>query len=135
MTPDQPAAPGADGRHRALSSLLDAISRFTGARWTAIAVLAIMACYVVAGTVVGFDHWWQALIHSTAAVVTLPMLFVLQYTTNRETKAILIKLDELIQATTDARDDFMDLEKHEVREQEQLHDAHHHEGDDTASKT
>jgi low affinity Fe/Cu permease len=56
------------------------------------------------------------------------MLFLLQHTTNRESKAILVKLDELIRATTGAREDVMGIEKHEVGDQEDIHEQLHHRG-------
>ncbi|MFD6224195.1 low affinity iron permease family protein [Nocardia asteroides] len=41
--------------------------------------------------------------------------FLLQHTTNRANHAVLIKLDELVRATTGARADFLDLEDRQVR--------------------
>ncbi|MCV7068599.1 low affinity iron permease family protein [Mycolicibacterium farcinogenes] len=111
----------------AVTAVLDRLSHWAGTRWTATAVTAAMVVYVMFGVAVGFEHWWQVSVHTAAAVVTLPMLFVLQHTTNRETTAILIKLDELIQATTDAKEVFVDLEDNEVDDQKELHDHHHHD--------
>ncbi|CRZ15692.1 low affinity iron permease family protein [Mycolicibacterium neworleansense] len=126
MTREPNQAGKAESASQAATTLLDVLSRWAGARWTAMAVTASMIVYLIIGAAVGFDHWWQVFVHSAAAMVTVPMLFVLQHTTNRETSAVLIKLDELIQATTHAKEDFVDLEDQEVSDQEQLHDELHH---------
>jgi low affinity Fe/Cu permease len=86
----------------------------------------VVVVLLVAGIVTGFEHWWQSLVHSTGALVTLLMLFLIQHSTNRETKAILVKLDELIQATSGAREELIDIEDHEVGVQEEVHDRLHH---------
>jgi low affinity Fe/Cu permease len=78
------------------------------------------------GAAAGFDHWWQTFVYTTGALVSLLMLFLLQYTTNRESKAILLKLDQLIKATTGAHEDVLGIEKHEVGGQKQINDQLHH---------
>lgn len=54
------------------------------------------------------------------------MLFVIQQTTNRQTGAILVKLDELIVTSSTARDEVIDAERRDTAEQEKLHDRLHH---------
>lgn len=115
-TPEQP---------HPLTRLLTYASRGVGSRWTATVVTAAVVVYLVVGAFTGFGHAWQIAIHTTAALVTLPMLFVLQHTTNRETRAILIKLDELISASSDATEDLVGIEEHEVDDQEEMHDRLH----------
>jgi low affinity Fe/Cu permease len=121
----------ADNRRSAvdgLGALPDVVTRWAGSHWTSIAVALAIVTILIVGAVSGFDHWWQTFVYTTGALVSLLMLFLLQHTTNRESKAILVKLDELIRATTGAREDVMGIEKHEVGGQEDIHDQLHHRG-------
>lgn len=118
-----------------MTRLLTQTSRIVGSRWTALIVAAAVVVYLVVGAVTGFGHNWQIAVHTAAALVTLPMVFILQHTTNRETRAILIKLDELISATSSATEDVMDIEENEVEDQEKVHDRLHHTGGDGRSET
>lgn len=88
--------------------------------------MAVLA-YLVVGAITGFGHDWHLWIHSVGALVTLPMLFILQHTANRENRAILIKLDELVSADSEAEDDVIDIEEHEVDDQETLRDGLQHQ--------
>ncbi|PWV67764.1 low affinity iron permease [Nocardia neocaledoniensis] len=83
-------------------------------------VLALGA--LATGVSTGFPVWWQTTVYTSAGLTSVVMLFLLQHTTNRANHAILIKLDELVRATTGARTEFLDLEDHQVHEQEALHD-------------
>ena len=51
----------------------------------------------------GFSDTWQLVINTATTIVTFLMVFVIQATTNRESKATQIKLDELIRAVHGAR--------------------------------
>jgi low affinity Fe/Cu permease len=106
----------------------DLVTRWAGSRWASVIVVATVVALLIVGAAARFDQWWQTFVYTTGALVSLLMLFLLQHTTNRESKAILLKLDELIKATTGAREDVLGIEKHEVGDQEEIHhQLHHHD--------
>ncbi len=58
-----------------------------------------------------FNDTWQLIINTTAAVISIIMLFIIQNSQNRHTVAIQLKLDEIIRATKGAHNEMMDIEK------------------------
>jgi low affinity Fe/Cu permease len=76
-------------------------------------VLATLACIVwaVSGPFFGFSDTWQLVINTGTTVLTFLMVFLIQNTQNRESKAIQLKLDELILAVDSARDHLIDIEE------------------------
>jgi len=55
------------------------------------------------GPLVGYSENWQLVINTGTTIATFLMLFVLQNSQNRDTKAIHLKLDELLRAIEGAR--------------------------------
>lgn len=104
-----------------VSRAAHAITRLAASAWMAgVSALLVLGLLTV-GLVAGFPEWWQVVVFATSALVTLLMLFVIQHTTDRQTHAILLKLDELIQATGGAHDDVIAVEDRNLQEQEALH--------------
>lgn len=52
----------------------------------------------------------QLVINTSTTVVTFLMVFLIQNTQNRDTEALRLKLDELILATKEARNEFVEIE-------------------------
>jgi low affinity Fe/Cu permease len=48
------------------------------------------------------------------------MVFVIQHATNRESRAVLLKLDELVRASDEARNAVISVENRSLREQEEI---------------
>jgi low affinity Fe/Cu permease len=68
-----------------------------------------------------FDHLaaWSAGVAGAPATFTFLMVFLIQNTQNRDTRALHLKLDELLRALPDAREaEFMDLEERDEKELE-----------------
>lgn len=75
----------------------------------ALATLVILA-WAVTGPLFGFSDTWQLAVNTLTTVVTFLMVFLIQNTQNRDSKAIHLKLDELIRSVHGARNRLVNLE-------------------------
>src|SRR5438477_2097318 len=99
------------------------------AKWTAkmagrpvafVAAVGIIVLWGLSGPLFGFSDTWQLVINTGTTIITFLMVFLIQNTQNRDTQAIQLKLDELIRATQDARNNLMNLEDRSDAELENL---------------
>jgi low affinity Fe/Cu permease len=105
---------------KSLSSAVQAAVDWASSIHTTVVVVFTVVGLFVAGIVTGFSHSWQVVVHSTGALVSVLMVFVIQHTANQHTSAILLKLDELIHTSADARNAAMDAENRDIGEQDDL---------------
>jgi low affinity Fe/Cu permease len=93
------------------------VSRWAGSAWAFVLAAGLVLVWTIGGFWFGFtDTFYQLLINSTTTCITFLMVFLIQNTTNRSTDALQVKLDELLRANADARDELMDLEDRPTRD-------------------
>jgi len=99
------------------------------AQWLSLAVgspgafllaLASILVWAVLGPLFHFSDTWQLVINTATTIVTFLMVFLIQNTQNRDTKALHLKLDELLRGVAGARTSFVNLENLSDEELEKL---------------
>jgi low affinity Fe/Cu permease len=73
--------------------------------------LASVFVWAILGPWMGFSDTWQLIINSMSSIITYLVVFLIQYAQNRDTRAIRLKLDELLRATEGARSSLVDLDR------------------------
>jgi low affinity Fe/Cu permease len=81
-----------------------------GTSWAFLIASVIVLVWAVSGPAFGFSDTWQLVINTGTTIVTFLMVFLIQATQNRDSKAIHLKLDELLRAITKARTGLVGLE-------------------------
>lgn len=87
-----------------------AVAGGVGSPFTFTVALGIVVAWGAMGPVFGFSETWQLFINSTTTVITFLVVFLIQATQNRDSKALHLKLDELIHVMSKARDKLIDAE-------------------------
>jgi low affinity Fe/Cu permease len=86
------------------------IAELTGTARAFVWASVVIVMWLVTGPVFGFSDTWQLVINTGTTIVTFLMVFLIQNTQNRDSKAIHLKLDEIIRSIKPARNSFMDVE-------------------------
>lgn len=83
-------------------------------------VLAAMVVVVwaISGPIFQYSDTWQLVINTGTTIVTFLMVFLIQNAQNRDTKALQIKIDEILYSLKDAHNALLDLEELEDDELE-----------------
>lgn len=74
-----------------------------------LACLTVLA-WAVSGPMFHYSETWQLVINTGTTIITFLMVFLIQNTQNRDSKAMHLKLDELLRALHGARNEMIDLE-------------------------
>jgi low affinity Fe/Cu permease len=81
-----------------------------GAAWSFVVAFALILGWALTGQVFRYSDTWQLVINTTTTIITFLMVFLIQNTQNRDSRAIQLKLDELLRGVKGARTGLVQLE-------------------------
>lgn len=89
--------------------------------WAFLASATSVVFWAFTGPFFGFSDTWQLVINTTTTIITFLMAFLIQYSQDRNSKALHVKIDELIRATPEARNELINVEMLDDDQLEKLH--------------
>src|SRR5688500_791511 len=85
-------------------------SRLAGSVAAFALALAVIVAWLATGPIFGFSDTWQLIINTGTTIVTFLMVFLIQNTQNRDSRALHTKLDELIIYTQGADNSLVNID-------------------------
>jgi len=105
-------------------------ARLSGHYLTFIIALGLIIVWAVSGPLFGFTDTWQLVINTGTTIITFLMVFLIQNTQNRDSKAIHVKLDEIIRAMDRSDNTIIAAEEDSDEELDTLEQKFEHLRDD-----
>jgi low affinity Fe/Cu permease len=87
-----------------------------------VVALFVVAVWFSVGLVLGFSDTWLLLLNTVATLNASLMVFIIQNSQSRESKALHLKIDELLRVTKEARNELIAIEELEEEELEKIRD-------------
>ena len=94
---------------------------WTGGTWAFMVALAIIVIWGTTGPIFHFSDTWQLVINTGTTIVTFLMVFLIQRAQNKDSKAVALKLNEIVAAIDGASNRLIGVEELSERELEVLH--------------
>jgi len=96
-------------------------TKATGSAPAFIIAVIIILVWAVTGPIFKFSDVWQLIINTGTTIVTFLMVFLIQKSQNKDSKAIHLKLNELIAANKYASNRMVSIEDLSENELDELH--------------
>jgi low affinity Fe/Cu permease len=99
----------------------NSITKWTGSSIAFGCAAGIIIIWGVSGPLFGYSDTWQLVINTGTTIITFLMVFLIQKTQNKDSKAIQLKLNELIAASRHASNRMVDIEDLSEQDLDVLH--------------
>lgn len=96
------------------------VATITGSPTAFVAAITTVIIWWFLGPTYGYSNTWQLFINTGTTIVTFLMVFLIQNTQSRDSKAVHLKLDELLKTDKKARPVMVDVEDLSDEELEKL---------------
>jgi low affinity Fe/Cu permease len=98
------------------------VTHAVGRPWAFLIALLVIVVWAITGPIFGFNDTWQLVINTGTTIVTFLMVFLIQQTQNKDSKAMELKLNELVAVTSGASNRLIDVEDLTEDDLDILHD-------------
>lgn len=109
------------GKESGFEKLANRITYWTGSSVAFGLAAGSILVWVITGPIFRFSDTWQLVINTGTTIITFLMVFLIQKTQNKDSKAIQLKLNELIAASRRASNRMVDIEDLDEEELNILH--------------
>jgi low affinity Fe/Cu permease len=99
-------------------------ARATGRPIAFLLASLVVVVWALTGPLFGFSDTWQLVINTGTTIVTFLMVFLIQSTQNRDAEAVQVKLDEIIRAIGNAKNELLDLEELEEKDLDEIRETY-----------
>jgi len=93
----------------------------TGSSAAFITAIVVILIWIVTGPVFHYSDTWQLIINTGTTIITFLMVFLIQKSQNKDSKAIHLKLNELLASHQGASNRMVDIEDLTEEELDHLH--------------
>ncbi len=93
----------------------------TGSSTAFITAISVIIIWGITGPIFKYSDTWQLIINTGTTIITFLMVFLIQKSQNKDSKAIHLKLNELLASHQGASNRMVDIEDITERELDQLH--------------
>lgn len=110
-----------DTRHATrITKTISAVTGWLGSFPAVLIAIGIILVWAATGPLMHFSDTWQLIINTFTTLVTFVMVFVIQNSQNRDSRAMQVKLDELLRAVERANQRLVGVEELPEKEIEEL---------------
>lgn len=108
-------------KHNFFENVSTKITNWTGSPIAFGIAALVVIVWVISGPIFNYSDTWQLVINTGTTIITFLMVFLIQKSQNKDSKAIQLKLNELIAANKYASNRMVDIEDLTESELDVLH--------------
>ena len=86
------------------------VSSWTGSPWAFVAAITSIVVWALSGKSMNYSDSWMLVINTGTTIITYLLVFIIQGSQNRDSKAIQTKLNAILAAQEGASNKLIDLE-------------------------
>jgi low affinity Fe/Cu permease len=98
------------GFSEGLERLAGAVTVWTGGSWAFAVALTAIVVWGLTGPIFGFSDTWQLVINTGTTIITFLMVFLIQRSQNKDSRAVHLKLNEIVAALQGASNRLINVE-------------------------